>query len=251
LERILTLAYVLLPVVFYFISPLLGAIGIFLWQTRGVRGWGLGLLVAGIGSFAICLAFRAWVVRWGRRRFGVPNDQGKESTTASRHQTDQSAPPGAGSDPETRQKLTFLAVMGLICLAVGIPFVTIGISYAVVDFRRIESSGVVLETRIKPRPKGRDKEGMVEYTVAGQMWREWVVIERQHSNSDVNDRGGVGETRTIWYDPHSPGNVTADRPTPWTSVKGAAFFGLFAGAGFLSELAVGINLIRRWRGRRR
>ena len=246
----MTFAYVLLPVMFYFVSPLLGAIGIFLWQTRGIHGWGLGLLAGGIGSFAICLAFRNWVVRWGRRRFGVANNQGKDLTTASRHQTDKSAPPGAESDPEMPRKLTFLAVMGLLCLAVGIPFVAVGVSYAVVDFRRIETSGVVLETRIKERPKGWSKEGMVEYSAADQVWREWVEIERHHSNSDEKSHGGAGETRTIWYDPHSPGNVTADRPTPWTWVKGSAFFGIFLVAGVLSEFAVGINLIRLWRRRR-
>jgi hypothetical protein len=251
-ERMLAVTYVLSGPVLYFVAPLITASGYVLWQVSGSLGWGLGLFLGGIGTFVSGQVFRVWVVRWGRARSPSRDNQGQNPTSVGRSRADASVVQSEMSKQADPQQIAFLGVAGLICLAIGIAGLAIGISGAITDFRRVETTGVILETRINDRPthKGWDNEGLIEYTGGDQVRREWLVIERHFYYRDKNDRGGVGETRAVWYEPESPEKVTADRPAPWTSVRGAAFYGLLAIAGVLCELAAGITLIRRWRGRR-
>ena len=134
--------------------------------------------------------------RRGRWRSTSRDNQGQNPTGVGGSQADASAVQSDMSKQAKPQQIAILVVMGLICLAIG----AIGISGAITDFRKVETTGVILETRIdRPGSKFWNSEGLIEYTGGDQVHREWLLIERHstYRHPDEKGRGRVGETRAV------------------------------------------------------
>jgi hypothetical protein len=237
-ERVLAVAYVLSPVVLYVVAPVLGALGLFLWSTRGKTGWGLGLFLVGRGCLFACLAFRNWVVRWGRRRSAARDSPGGQN------QSTHPEPNGGAKTNETADNnqppVLVLIILCVVSLAFGISGVVYASRTAVSDFRiqRGEATGVRLQTRIvdKPRQGARwTEEALMEYPAGGNVQREWLETQRfkrKPNDREMNDsEKGAGERRTVWYDPDNPSQATLFQPDPWASVRATVFCSIFVIGG--------------------
>jgi hypothetical protein len=239
LDRILTVAYLLCPVMLYLLCPVITAIGFFLYYARGIVGWGLGILLGGIASFAGTLVFGSWVVRWGRRRFGAKETETRGPVTASAAAPAENMPKDRWRSPDRLRFAAFMSVASLALNVFGIAGIVDRGGAAITAFRRqAETTGVRVETRIVDKPHQGQRwteEGLMEYTVNDQVHREWLETRRyknrpSESEFTKSDKD-VGEKRSVWYDPHDPSQAELSRPEPWSGVRGAVFGGVLVLVG--------------------
>jgi hypothetical protein len=180
-----------------------------------------GVVVTVAAAFACpaaCAAFRWWFRSWGQRRWPTakPDAESDAAPDTGRSKASQSTEP-----PGSRY---FFLGLGLLCLAVGGGGLAVCGPEAIAESRLalwppIPTVGTVIEIRTTRVRNHREKEGLVEYTVAGRSHRQWLRLFA------FNDRE-PGQTLPLWYHP-AAGEAAGEPPNPvghWLRLPPLSFF---------------------------